>query len=66
MAFFFSSTTFNYLQQPQNYIKMANSTQKPYQYFPITGGDCIRLIVLHPSPDEAAGVECEIIHTTLR
>jgi hypothetical protein len=42
------------------------SIQEPYQYLPITNHDGIRLIVPHPSPDKAAVVQCQIIHTTLR
>ncbi|KAE9366245.1 hypothetical protein N431DRAFT_517371, partial [Stipitochalara longipes BDJ] len=45
---------------------MALSNEEPYEYLPITNHDGIRLIVLHPSPDKAAIVQCEIIHTTLQ
>jgi hypothetical protein len=45
---------------------MANQAEEPYQYSLITDIDGIRLIVLQPSPDEAARVQCSLIHTTLR
>jgi hypothetical protein len=45
---------------------MATPIQDPYQYLPITGHEGIRLIVLQPSPDKAAPVQCSISHTTLR
>ncbi|KAH8780807.1 heterokaryon incompatibility protein-domain-containing protein [Hyaloscypha finlandica] len=40
--------------------------QGPYEYLTISDHGGIRLISLHPSPDKAAPVECNIIYTTLQ
>jgi hypothetical protein len=45
---------------------MAIPNHEPYRYLPITDHDGIRLIVLQPSADKAATVQCEILHVTLR
>jgi hypothetical protein len=37
-----------------------------YQYRPLVEPGTIRLIELHPSEDEAAIVQCRLVHTTLR
>jgi hypothetical protein len=47
-------------------MNMAIPNHEPYQYLPITDHDGIRLIVLQPSADKAATVQCEILHVTLR
>jgi hypothetical protein len=47
-------------------VEMAIPNRKPYRYLPITDHDGIRLIVLQPSVDKAATVQCEILHVTLR
>jgi hypothetical protein len=49
-----------------NSMNMAIPNHEPYQYFPITDHDGIRLIVLQPSADKATTVQCEILHVTLR
>ena len=45
---------------------MAVAVPESYQYLPITDHDGIRLIILQPSPDEAAAIQCEVIHNTLQ
>jgi hypothetical protein len=62
---FFTSRHLLLSPSTSGFVKMAVTVREPYQYLPITDHDGIRLIALQPSPDEAAVIECEIIHTTL-
>jgi hypothetical protein len=47
-------------------MNMAIPNHEPYQYLPITDHDGLRLVVLQPSADKAATVQCEILHVSLR
>lgn len=66
LTFFFCFHVNQPLPNASNIYKIDGSIQVPYHYLPITDHDGIRLVVLHPSPDKAAAVQCQIIHTTLR
>jgi hypothetical protein len=45
---------------------MANNSPEPYRHSPLKESDSFRVIELAPSGDQAATLQCDLFHTTLR